>query len=653
MKKLALAAAILLAVALVVYFIASRDLGEARKAVVELLAGIAGDKIPEDSPASVRGFAEALQEFGLPQWEIASLRRVFFGKAKAVINLQAEGEKGSIVLGLTKDKGRWRVSRAPATTLDVALVQGLPRLNLKIGEKVVASRELVPLGTDKLLTVQGEHWEWLRSGWVENKPWFRSFVQGQPGRLLVGMEAVELFAWDGKLAAALAPESFGYEFIRVNISTTDHKSVFHPRVTISSSGRWQVAEAVTGFSRQLAAGTVSLEPTANGIKLSGGFGEEVYSHRLLFTSLEDTPLTVASITRSGKRPAYFGSLEVAPMQGGLVIANELPLEQYLCYVVPSEMPSSFGPEAMAVQAIAARTYAVSNMEASGWQSTSAHVVDSVLSQVYNNSGTNPVALEAVAATRGQIIAAGERPADIRYFSTSCGFSANSHEVWFGKPVAWLSSRPQFPGTLEIGDEESFRDFILNPPAEAYDQQSPWFRWHFSLPASQLTPMLEKALEDIFQADAQCVERLEGDEYIAAAEVPPNPIGELLDLIPVQRGEGGILKAVEVRGSLGSWRISREYYIRQLLAPKGFSLQRHDGSSVKDLAFLPSAFVFWDKEWQGDSLVRLSFYGGGNGHGVGMSQYGVKELARRGWSPREIIRHYFPGTEVVDIYAKEN
>lgn len=653
MKKLFVIGIILVVGVVTVYFFASRDLGSARRATEELLASIVRDEIPVDSPDSVTEFAEELQQFGIPQLEIASLRRVFFGKAKASITLDLEGEKGRVVLDLDKSQGRWRVSQAPETAVAVVLAQGQPRMALKIGGKVALSRELIPLGVDKLLTVQGDRWEWLHSGWMENMPWFRPFIQGQEGRLLVGMEDVELFGWDGKLAAATAANSFGYETIRVNISTTGHESVFHPQVKITSSTRWLVSEAVTGFSRELAAGSVSLEPVDTGMKLSGAFGPAVFSNRLIFTPLGDAPLTVASITRSGKKPQYYGSIEVSSMKGGLVVANELPLEQYLHYVVPSEMPKSFGPAAMAVQAIAARTYAVSNLLASSWQSTSAHVVDSVLSQVYNNNGTNSVAQEAVATTRGQIVVAGEKPADIRYFSTSCGFSANSHEVWSGKPVAWLSAQPQFPGTRDIGDEESFRDFIINPPADAYDQSSPWFRWQFSLPGSQLADILEKTLQDIFKTNPGFVEKWEQGKYIPATEMPATPIGELLDLIPSHRGDGGLLMSVEVKGSLGSWRINREYYIRQLLAPKGgkapVALHRHDGSSLKDFPLLPSAFVFWDMEWQDHKLRDIRFYGGGYGHGVGMSQYGVKELARLGWSPGKILRHYFPGTQLENVY----
>jgi peptidoglycan hydrolase-like amidase len=318
------------------------------------------------------------------------------------------------------------------------------------------------------------------------------------------------------------------------------------------------------------------------------------------------------------------------------------------------MPAYFGAAAVEVQAIAARTFAVSNILSSHWQSTSAHVVDSVLSQVYNNSGTNTVATAAVMASRGTIILAENKPADIRYFSTSCGYTANCHEVWPGKPVDWLVSRPQFPGPpQDIDNEESFRDFIINPPAEAFDEGSAWFRWQFSVPASQLADMIEANLKSIFAANPDVLQRQDGGKFAAITEMPAEPLGELYDLVPVRRGAGGILIEIEVQGSLGVWRVSREYYIRLLLRPGGgqepVSLLRHDGSRLQDFALLPSAFAFWDKERQGNKLVQLEFRGGGYGHGVGMSQYGVRELAARGWTAAEIIGHFFPGVELDNIY----
>ncbi|HOM25207.1 MAG TPA: stage II sporulation protein SpoIID, partial [Thermosynergistes sp.] len=46
---------------------------------------------------------------------------------------------------------------------------------------------------------------------------------------------------------------------------------------------------------------------------------------------------------------------------------------------------------------------------------------------------------------------------------------------------------------------------------------------------------------------------------------------------------------------------------------------------------------------------VSFYGRGWGHGVGMSQWGAKAMAERGWSARQILNHYYPNTEISKLY----
>ena len=52
------------------------------------------------------------------------------------------------------------------------------------------------------------------------------------------------------------------------------------------------------------------------------------------------------------------------------------------------------------------------------------------------------------------------------------------------------------------------------------------------------------------------------------------------------------------------------------------------------------------ELQGDSVV---FKGRGFGHGVGMAQWGAYGMARRGSDAEQIIRHYFPGVEIVRLW----
>lgn len=49
-------------------------------------------------------------------------------------------------------------------------------------------------------------------------------------------------------------------------------------------------------------------------------------------------------------------------------------------------------------------------------------------------------------------------------------------------------------------------------------------------------------------------------------------------------------------------------------------------------------------------ATVRFLGSGSGHGVGLCQWGASELARRGQSYREILSHYYPGTNLRRVGA---
>ncbi|TCP59236.1 SpoIID/LytB domain protein [Tumebacillus sp. BK434] len=49
------------------------------------------------------------------------------------------------------------------------------------------------------------------------------------------------------------------------------------------------------------------------------------------------------------------------------------------------------------------------------------------------------------------------------------------------------------------------------------------------------------------------------------------------------------------------------------------------------------------------MSTVTFYGGGNGHGVGMSQYGASMLGLSGWSYDQILNAYYNGMELVQAY----
>lgn len=68
-------------------------------------------------------------------------------------------------------------------------------------------------------------------------------------------------------------------------------------------------------------------------------------------------ITVHSIKRQNRTPSYRGEITLLPKKNGFLVRNSLPLEQYLYAVVPSELSTSNGMEALRAQAVCARTYA--------------------------------------------------------------------------------------------------------------------------------------------------------------------------------------------------------------------------------------------------------------------------------------------------------
>ena len=141
--------------------------------------------------------------------------------------------------------------------------------------------------------------------------------------------------------------------------------------------------------------------------------------------------TIGSLNRAYGQPAMEGSLEIYGTEQGLV--NDLPLECYLKYVVPSEMPASYELEALKAQAVCARTYACMQMQAYAYPEYLAHVDDSVSYQVYQNLDEAERSSQAVAETAGQVMTYEGRIIHAYYFSTSFGHTGNEEIWWEGDP----------------------------------------------------------------------------------------------------------------------------------------------------------------------------------------------------------------------------
>ncbi|HEV7847288.1 MAG TPA: SpoIID/LytB domain-containing protein [Thermoleophilaceae bacterium] len=157
---------------------------------------------------------------------------------------------------------------------------------------------------------------------------------------------------------------------------------------------------------------------------------------------------------------YRGSIEVRVDGGGVTSINELDLDSYVRGVVAGEMPSTWPLEALKVQAVAARTYALATRRTDG-------VFDQypdTRSQVYRGvTGESVRSDSAVEDTAGRIVTYGGQPAVTYYFSTSGGHTEN---VEFS-----------FVGSLS-------KPWLVGVP-DPYDTQSPYHRWTVRFSAASL------------------------------------------------------------------------------------------------------------------------------------------------------------------------
>lgn len=457
--------------------------------------------------------------------------------------------------------------------------------------------------------------------------------------ILVGYSITEFVLEEGKICAALITESLKADTIRVLIQNDYYSGYYHDSISITCEGAFLVIqdEEITEYA---AGETVSFtKKDWQGPNLLMIRPKEE-SHKLVLSSVE----------RADGVPSVRGTVEINKGKEGLLLINELSLEQYLYAVVPSEMPTYFGSEALKVQAVCARSYAYNQLLANRFHTYGAHVDDSVACQVYNNISENEASIAAVKATYGQVIQYNGKTITAYYFSASCGHTANVEDVWMNAgPAAYLKGKPQSVEKQEVVDlsqETAFRQFLQNTNLRTYDSDSPWYRWTVFLSYEDMTKTVNQTLADRYQAQPEAIQSKTAEGSYES--IPISSIGAVKEVQIVERGCGGLITTLQIVGTKQTIQIEKEYNIRALLAPMNNVVVRNDGSEVRNLTLLPSAFfAFQEGEKEGEKGIWI--YGGGNGHGVGMSQTGVRAMAADGHLYDEILKHYYSEAEIGFIY----
>lgn len=318
-------------------------------------------------------------------------------------------------------------------------------------------------------------------------------------------------------------------------------------------------------------------------------------------------------------PAAGGS----PGTGGaaaLLAVNVVPLEEYLYGVVGSEMPADWPEEALKAQAVACRSFALSCARAAIAKGAPYDLTATTDGQVYGGlSRENAAAAAAVQSTRGIVLTSAGESARAVFHSSSSGHTENSEFVW-------SAASPYLKG-------------VPDP-----DDSSPHRSWEFRATAGEIERLLSGAGIDV---------------------------GAFRGLRCLEQGVSGRWSKVSVMGSKGS-AVVRGIEFRRALGLKStwFSASEQDPGIEPAVVRYDSGQALYALSASGQvsmvspayrapevsvlcyrTIPRLYVFNGrGWGHGVGMSQWGARTLAERGYKYPDILEHYYLNTRLEE-YAR--
>ena len=330
-------------------------------------------------------------------------------------------------------------------------------------------------------------------------------------------------------------------------------------------------------------------------------GAASLSAKLPLRLSSDAPIAISGISQG--KGAFAGTilLEVGPT-GALEVYEELPFEEYLKGVLPGEMPTSWPVEALAAQAVAARSVSLAT-SATKHQLDGFWACSEVHCKVYKGRGAHtPASDEAVTKSAGEVLIQDGSIVPAVFCANCGGWSENNEAVWSAPPNAALRGREDSPkgkgvaprGPVSFG----LSKWLTTSPPGYCSADTKNYRWRRTFSNKEATALVNK-------------------QYA---------VGRLRAIEPGERGVSGRLLSLTVVGDKDRVEIRKELPIRQAFGT------------------LPSA-LFIVESSKGASGPEFTFIGAGNGHGVGLCQHGARGMAQAGASHPEILRHYFASVDL--------
>lgn len=480
--------------------------------------------------------------------------------------------------------------------------------------------------------------------------------------LYFGYDYTDLCIEDGEICGILMVKEEVMEYIRVLLENADYEGIFHEEPAITCDVGYTVIYGDYGNIQQ------ESHPAGETLTFGDTSTYFVSDRVRIVPDVLTGKIVLESSHRSQGTPAYRGQIELLRTEEGIVVINEVLLEEYLYSVVPSEMPARYPPEALKAQAICARTYAYGRMEHAGYPRYGAHVDDSTSYQVYNNILEQESTTTAVKETYGELLFSGDGElAETFYYSTSCGVGSDAN-VWktaTAPTLGYLKAKPLSKTAMtaaveamsggavlpaetlgdQLRDEEAFAAFITSKNPDDFEVAENWYRWTCQVEEIDREHMLE-VLQQRYALNGSLVLTWKDGAYVS------KPIESLSDITAIsieKRGSGGVADELVIEAGSQKIKVISEHYIRSVLNDVSSKVILQDGSEVSGMNLLPSGFFVIVTSIKDGNVVGYNLYGGGFGHGVGMSQNGARDMAESGYSAMDILLYFYEDCAIKNVY----
>ena len=143
------------------------------------------------------------------------------------------------------------------------------------------------------------------------------------------------------------------------------------------------------------------------------------------------------------------------------------------------------------------------------------------------------------------------------------------------------------------------------------------------------------------------------EFYKHVKIPKGGIGKISDISISRRGQGGNVLEMTIVADTGTYKIEKETNIKRLFRSSDLQITSLYGNILRDVmdkpvTTLPSGFFVVDKELSNGIIKSITVYGGGFGHGVGMSQFGVIGLVRLNKTYKNILTTFYKNIKFDDF-----